>query len=74
MSRVLHLVKDGELGLLEPTLQRQAAAGDHVTVVLIGGAECAIPADGIDVRRLPGDLDYDRLLDLVFEADQVVAW
>jgi len=49
-------------------------AGDRVTVVVLpGGAASGLPA-GATVRRLDGDLSYGQLLELIFEADQVVTW
>ncbi len=74
MSRVVHLLKDGTPPLLVSTLARQIAAGDRVTLVLLDDAECAVPTSAVDVRRVPDELDYGGLLELVFEADQVVAW
>jgi len=47
--------------------------GAHVTVVLLDGAHAALPA-GAAVKRLGPDLDYNTLLDLIFESDHVVTW
>ena len=38
-----------------------------------GGAASGLPA-GVTLRRLDGDLSYGQLLELIFEADQVVTW
>jgi hypothetical protein len=44
-----------------------------VTVVLLDGAHAALPA-GAAVKRFGPDLDYNTLLDLIFESDHVITW
>jgi hypothetical protein len=74
MARALHVWKGGDPGLAVATVERQLAAGDAVTVVVLDGAPVpALPA-GVAVHRVPGEWSYDRLLEAVFEADQVVTW
>lgn len=76
MPAVVHLVKGAVGDLAAETIRQQVAAGDRVTVVLLDAA--AAPALGgspnVSVRRVHDDLDWSALLDLVFSADQVVAW
>jgi hypothetical protein len=74
MAAVLHLLKGADTGLARAVLDRHVRAGDRVTVVVLpGGTASGLPA-GVPVRRLDGDLSYDQLLELIFEADQVVTW
>lgn len=74
MPTVLHLVKPGANALAAETIRAQAAAGAEVTVVLLDGAsEPASPA-GVRRVRVPEEVSYSGLLDLVFEAEQVIAW
>ena len=47
--------------------------GARVTVVLLDGAAASLPAGAL-VERLGPDLDYNALLDLIFESDHVVTW
>jgi hypothetical protein len=74
MAIVLHLVKRQAGAVALATIRQQVAAGDRVTVVPLEGAPAPEMPDGVVVRRVPGDVTYDGLLDLVFEADQVLAW
>ena len=74
MATLLHLMKGPLTDVAATVIRQQAAAGDRVTVVRLGGAPApALPA-GVDVRRAPEELPYTDLLDLVFEADRVIAW
>jgi hypothetical protein len=74
MATVLHLIKTADAGLARAAIEHQRAAGDAVSVALLHGAPAPeVPAD-VRVFRVPGDLSWDRLLDLIFEADQVVTW
>lgn len=74
MATVLHLVKGGDTVLAVATVERQLLAGDRVRVALLGQAPApALPA-GVEVHRVPGDWSWDRLLEEIFAADQVVAW
>ena len=73
MAAVLHLIKGSETALARAVLARNLREGDRVTVVVLpGGAGSGLP--GVTVRSLDGDLSYDQLLELIFEADQVVTW
>jgi len=72
MARTLHVLKGGDTALARTTIERQLAAGDAVTVALLPGATApALPA-GAPVHRVPDQWSYERLLEAVFEADQVV--
>ena len=74
MAAVLHLVKGPDATLARAVLDRNLRDGDRVTVVILpGGAGAGLPA-GVTVRSLERDLSYAELLELVFEADQVVTW
>ncbi len=75
MAAVLHLVKGSDTTLaVDRGRSPSARRGDRVTVVVLpGGAASGLPA-GATVRRLDGDLSYGQLLELIFEADQVVTW
>ena len=74
MAAVLHLLKGADTTLARSVLDRQVRDGDRVTVVVLpGGAASDLPT-GVPVRRLDGDLSYAQLLELIFEADQVVTW
>ena len=74
MARVLHLWKGGSPDLVRTVVAQHVAAGDEVTVGALAGATLdGLPA-GVALRRVPQDLDYDGLLDLVFAADHVVTW
>ena len=74
MAAVLHLIKGSETALARAVLARNLREGDRVTVVVLpGGAGSGLPA-GVTVRNLDGDLSYDQLLELIFEADQVLTW
>ncbi len=74
MGAVLHLIKGGDASLVRAVLDRQARDGERITVVVLpGGAASELPA-GVAVRRLHSDLSYGELVELIFEADQVVTW
>jgi len=74
MARALHILKGGQDALALATIERQVAGGDNVTVALLPGAEApGLPAD-VAVHRIPDDWSYERLLEAVFEADQVATW
>ena len=74
MATVLHLVKGPLTDVATAAIREQAAAGDRVTVVRLEGAPAPELPAGVDVRRAPEDLPYTNLLELVFEADRVIAW
>ncbi len=74
MATVLHLLKGSDTTLARAVVDRNLRDGDRVTVVVLpGGVATDLPA-GLAVRRLEGDLSYGQLLELIFEADQVVTW
>jgi len=67
-------VKGSHATLARAVLDRNLREGDRVTVVVLpGGAGAGLPA-GVTVRSLDRDLSYAQLLELIFEADQVVTW
>lgn len=74
MAAVLHLLTAGPDDLARTTMLRQVAAGDRVTLALLEGADAGSLPAGLDVRRVPEQLPYAQLLDLIFESDQVIAW
>jgi hypothetical protein len=69
MARALHVLKAGDATLARATIERQLAAGDAVSVALLPGAALPVLPAGV-----PGEWSYERLLEAVFEADQVVTW
>jgi hypothetical protein len=74
MASVLHLVKGADTTLTRTVLDRQVRDGDCVTVVVLPGGAASALTTGVPIRRLDGDLSYAQLLELIFEADQVVTW
>jgi hypothetical protein len=74
MAAVLHLLKGADASLARAVLDRQLSEGDRVTVVLLPGSVVPELPAGVQMRRLNGDLTYGQLVDLIFEADQVVTW
>jgi len=76
MAAFLHLLKRDSPPLAHSVIAahgREAEA--RVTVVLLDGTDATDVPPGIVVRRLAaGDLDYNALLDLIFEADHVLSW
>ena len=74
MARVLHLLKSGDAALALEVIARGQAGGDAITLALLPGAEGVRPPAGVTVRRVPGDLSYEALLEAIFEADQVITW
>ncbi len=74
MPSFLHLVKGDSPPLASAVIERNLREpGAQVTVVLLDGAAASLPA-GATVTRLGPDLDYNALLDLIFESDHVVTW
>ena len=74
MAHALHLLKGDHADRAVAVIGPQIAAGDRVTVALLGGAAAPSLPAGVDVRRVPEDLSYDELLELIFAADTVVTW
>ena len=74
MARVLHLFKGDHATEAGAVIGAQLAGGDEVTIALLDGAEArALPA-GATTIRVPAEASYERLVELVFAADSVVAW
>lgn len=74
MATVLHLLKSAESPLARAAIERAVDTGARVTVVLLpGAARPELPA-GVTVHRVPDELSYDRLLDLIFESDHAITW
>jgi hypothetical protein len=73
MATVLHLLGAGNPALALPVIAGQVAAGDTVTVALVGPATPPLPP-GVTVCHVPRELSWDQLLDLVFSADHVLSW
>ncbi|MGH7313076.1 MAG: hypothetical protein ACREJV_07890 [Candidatus Rokuibacteriota bacterium] len=74
MAAALHLVKSAHAELVLTTVGQQLAGRDAVTVALLHGAPApAVPA-GVRVLRVPDDLSYDGLLELIFASDHVLTW
>ena len=74
MARALHVLKGGDVALALATIERQVAAGDHVSVVLLPGAVPPPLPAGVAVHRVPEEWSYERLLEAVFEAEHVTTW
>ena len=74
MARVLHLLKGVHLTLARAAIERALAAGDEVTVALLPGAPDVTLPDQVQARRVPEELSYAALLELVFAADHVLPW
>lgn len=74
MRSFLHLVKGESPPLANAVIERNLREpGARVTIVLLDGARAPVSA-GAAVKRLGPDLDYDALLDLIFDSDHVVTW
>jgi hypothetical protein len=74
MASFLHLVKADSPPLARAVIEDNVRQpGAQVTVVLLDGA-AADPPLGAAIKRLGRDLDYNALLDLIFESDHVVTW
>lgn len=70
---VLHILGDRDPTLARAVMEAALAAGDTVGAALVGEAAPALPA-GVRVHRVAGPAGWDALLDLIFGADQVIAW
>jgi len=74
VARVLHLFKGDHAAEAAAVITAQLSAGDHVTIALLDAATApALPA-GAETRRVPDELSYERLAELIFSADHVVTW
>jgi hypothetical protein len=74
MPSVLHLLGHAGSTLALAAIAGGVAAGDTVTVALLEDAPAPELPAGVTVHRVPDPLSYDGLLELVFAADQVIAW
>ena len=74
MAAVLHLIKGADATLARAVIEQSLAAGDRVTVALLPGAAAPDLPPGVTVHRVPADLTYDGLLELIFDSDQVITW
>ena len=75
MTAVLHLLTNGDRTRALPVIERQRGDADtSVAVVLLPGATASPLPDGLVARRVPDELSYEELLDLIFASDQIVAW
>jgi hypothetical protein len=74
MAAVLHLVKSTQADLTLTAIEQQRAAGDVVSIALLHGAPAPPVPPGVRIVRVPDDLPYTGLLDLIFSSDHVVTW
>jgi hypothetical protein len=74
MAGTVHVLKGGDVALALATIQRQIAAGEQVSVVLLPGAAAPPLPAGVEVHRVPEEWSYERLLEAVFEAGHVTTW
>jgi hypothetical protein len=74
MAAVLHLVKSAQASLALTAIEQQRAAGDVVSIALLHGAPAPPVLPGVRIVRVPDDLSYTGLLDLIFSSDHVVTW
>lgn len=74
MARVLHLLKGAYTDLARTTMAHALAAGDEITVVLLPGSPAITLPTGVRAKRVPEELSYEGLLELVFASDQVLTW
>ena len=74
MARRLHLFKGDHAATVAAVVAPQLAAGDEVTIALLGGAAPPPVPAAATVRRVPDDLSYDGLAQLIFAVDAVVSW
>ena len=74
MQSFLHLVKADSPPLARSVIEQNVRQpGAQVTVVLLDAADVSLPP-GAAIKHLGPDLDYNALLDLIFESDHVVTW
>ena len=74
MARVLHLFKGDHAAEAATVITAQVGAGDQVTVALLDASPPPGVPSGVETHRVPGDLPYERLVELVFASDHVVTW
>ena len=68
------MLKGDHTGQAATVIETQLAAGDAVTVALIGGITAPALPDRAIVHRVPDDVSWEGLLELIFESDSVVTW
>ena len=73
MARVLHLFKGDHAAEAAAVITAQVGAGDHVTVALLDAATPPLPG-GVETKRVPAELSYEQLAELIFASDHVVTW
>jgi hypothetical protein len=74
MGRVLHVFKGDHAAEAGAVITRALAAGDQVEVAIVGGVETPALPGGVTVHRVPDQLSYERLVELIFSSDHVVTW
>ncbi|MGH7275531.1 MAG: hypothetical protein ACREIY_00735 [Candidatus Rokuibacteriota bacterium] len=74
MAAVLHLIKGADATLARAVIEQSLAAGDRVTVALLPGAAAPDLPPGVSVHRVPADLSYADLLELIFDSNHVITW
>lgn len=76
MATYLHLLKGDSAAMAATVIEANTRqSGADVTVVLLDKATAPALPPVVRVRRLAdGDLDYSKLLDLIFESDHVITW
>lgn len=75
MTAVLHLVKSSAQDeLVLTTIGQQLADRDTVTVALLHGVPTPALPVGARVLRVPDEVSYAALLDLIFASGHVVTW
>lgn len=74
MAAVLYLLKGDDSAVARAAITRQLETGDEVTVALLHGAPVPPLPVRVRVHRVPDDVSYEKLLEMIFHADQVVTW
>jgi hypothetical protein len=73
MATFLHLVGHNNPGPSAAVIAGQVAAGDVVTVAVVGPSAPTL-GPGPTVLRVPEELSWDGLLDLILTTDQTFSW
>jgi hypothetical protein len=74
MPAIVHVLTGPPDAIVDTTVAAQRAAGDDITIVLVGRASAPASAKGLTVRHAPDEVSWSGVLDLIFAADQVVCW
>jgi hypothetical protein len=74
MARALHVFKGDHGAEAGIAIARAVAAGDQVEVAIVGGVAAPPLPTGVTVHRVPDQLSYEALVELIFAADHVVTW